>query len=67
MIHVRHAAEAIAPSPCKTVLTTHGENDRSGVGRSRNIPTPTSLAGGSNTLMGQWAGRLCSRSRYCDT
>src|ERR1700720_3843287 len=45
MIHVRHAAAAIASGLCETVLITHGESGRSGVGRTRNITAPTSLAG----------------------
>jgi acetyl-CoA acetyltransferase len=36
MIHVRHAAAAIESGLCKTVLITHGESGRSGVGRTRN-------------------------------
>jgi hypothetical protein len=45
MIHVRHAPAAIASGLCETVLITHGESDRSGVGRIRNVVAPTSLAG----------------------
>jgi len=45
MIHVRHAAAALESGLCKTVLITHGESGRSGVGRIRNITAPTSLAG----------------------
>jgi len=45
MIHVRHAAAAIASGLCETVLITHGESGRSGVGRTRNAVAPTSLAG----------------------
>ena len=45
MIHVRHAAAAIASELCKTVLITHGESGRSGVGRTRNVVSPASLAG----------------------
>ena len=44
MIHVRHAAAAIAAGLCETVLITHGESGRSGVGRTRNVVAPTSLA-----------------------
>ena len=44
MIHIRHAA-AIASGLCGTVLITHGESGRSGVGRTRNVTAPTSLAG----------------------
>ena len=43
VIHVRHAA-AIESGLCKTVLITHGESGRSGVGRTRNVVAPTSLA-----------------------
>ncbi|MGB9649022.1 MAG: hypothetical protein WCB44_28500 [Stellaceae bacterium] len=39
----RHAA--IASGLCQTVLITHGESGRSGVGRTRNVVAPTSLAG----------------------
>jgi acetyl-CoA acetyltransferase len=45
MIHVRHAAAAIASSLCDTVLITHRESGRSGVGRTRDVVAPTSLAG----------------------
>jgi hypothetical protein len=45
MIHVRHAAAAIASGLCETVLITHGESGRSGVGRTRNVVAPTSLVG----------------------
>ena len=41
MIHVRHAAAAIDSGLCKTVLITHGESGRSGVGRTRNVAAPT--------------------------
>ena len=30
---------------CETVLITHGESGRSGVGRTRNVVVPTNLAG----------------------
>ena len=45
MNHVRQAAAAIAAGLCETVLITHGESGRSGVGRTRNVVAPTSLAG----------------------
>jgi acetyl-CoA acetyltransferase len=45
MIHVRHATAALASGLCKTVLITHGESGRSGIGRSRNMPGPSSLMG----------------------
>jgi acetyl-CoA acetyltransferase len=45
MVHVRHAAAAIESGLCKTMLITPGESCRSGVGRTRNVVAPTSLAG----------------------
>ena len=45
MIHVRHAAAAIAAGYCKTVLITHGESGNSGIGRTRVVPPPSSLFG----------------------
>src|ERR1700684_2541778 len=45
MIHVRHAAAAIESGLCKTVLITHGESGRSGVGRTRPPASAASLAG----------------------
>ncbi|MDP6706882.1 MAG: thiolase [Alphaproteobacteria bacterium] len=45
MIHVRHAAAAINEGLCETVLITHGESGRSGVGRFRPPVSPASLAG----------------------
>src|SRR6202045_292440 len=39
------SAAAIASGLCETVLITHGESGRSGVGRTRNAVAPTSLAG----------------------
>jgi microcompartment protein CcmK/EutM len=45
MIHVRHAAAAITSGLCETVLITHGESGRSGVGRTCNVVAPNSLAG----------------------
>jgi hypothetical protein len=45
VIHVRHAAAAIESGLCKTVLITHGESGRSGVGRTRNVVALKSLAG----------------------
>jgi acetyl-CoA acetyltransferase len=33
MLHVRHAVAALAAGHCRTVLITHGESGRSGIGR----------------------------------
>jgi acetyl-CoA acetyltransferase len=43
MIHVRHAAAAIASVLCETVLIT--QERRSGAGRTGGVVAPTSLAG----------------------
>lgn len=45
MLHVRHAAAAISAGLCETVLITHAESGRSGVGRGRYASDPQSLAG----------------------
>jgi len=45
MLHVRHAAAAITEGLCETVLITHGESGRSGVGRGGWGPAPASLRG----------------------
>ncbi|HYM71698.1 MAG TPA: thiolase [Stellaceae bacterium] len=45
MIHVRHAAAAIESGMAKTILITHGESGRSGVGRTRNVVAASSLPG----------------------
>jgi hypothetical protein len=55
MIHVRHAAAAIASGLRETVLITHGETGRSGVGRTHNVVAPTSSPAGSSSPMCQWA------------
>jgi hypothetical protein len=76
MIHVRHAAAAIASGLCETVLITHGESGRSGVGCTRNVTAPTSLVGQFEQPYGPRAAgpggpsrgrRLCSRSPCCAT
>ena len=45
MLHVRHAVAAIMAGHCETVLITHGESGRSGVGRDGFASAPSSLAG----------------------
>ena len=45
MLHVRHAVAAINSGHCETVLITHGESGRSGVGRGGFAAAPSSLAG----------------------
>src|ERR1700743_2467207 len=45
MIHVRHAAAGIEAGLAKTILITHGESGRSGVGRTRAPVSPASLQG----------------------
>ncbi len=45
MIHVRHAAAAIASGLCKIVLITHGESGKSRIGQPGRSVSPSSLAG----------------------
>lgn len=45
MLHVRHAVAALQSGLCKTVLITHGESGRSGIGRGRFSAEPASLPG----------------------
>ncbi|MCB1645756.1 MAG: thiolase [Pseudomonadales bacterium] len=45
MLHVRHAAAAINEGLCETVLITHGESGRSGVGRGGFRGAAASLQG----------------------
>ena len=45
MLHVRHAAAAIAAGYCETVLITHGESGRSGIGFMGHNILPTSMSG----------------------
>ena len=37
MLHVRHAVAALTAGQCSTVLITHGESGRSGVGREGSV------------------------------
>ncbi|MEZ5559240.1 MAG: thiolase [Pseudomonadales bacterium] len=45
MIHVRHAVAALLTGMCRTVLITHGESGRSGVGRGGRRMDAASLQG----------------------
>jgi acetyl-CoA acetyltransferase len=45
MLHVRHAAAAIAAGHCTTVLVTHGESGRSRVGAGRRAFAASSMQG----------------------
>jgi len=45
MLHVRHAAAAIAAGYCHTVLITHGESGKSRVAATPRPPEPGTLAG----------------------
>ena len=45
MLHVRHAVAALTTGQCSTVLITHGESGRSGVGREGFARAPASLSG----------------------
>ena len=54
-------ATFLAAGLCETVLITHGESDRSGVGRTRNVIAPASLAGQFEQPYGPMRRRLCRR------
>jgi acetyl-CoA acetyltransferase len=45
LLHVRHAAAAIASGAAEVVLITHGESGRSRVGAARPAPNPASVGG----------------------
>ena len=45
MLHVRHAVAALLTGQCTTVLITHGESGRSGIGRDGFGHAPASLQG----------------------
>jgi acetyl-CoA acetyltransferase len=45
LLHVRHAAAAIAAGHCEVVLITHGESGRSRVGMPPRVADPTSPQG----------------------
>jgi len=45
LLHVRHAAAAIAAGYASTVLITHGESGRSRIGVARFAPAPSSVPG----------------------
>jgi acetyl-CoA acetyltransferase len=45
MLHVRHAAAAIAAGYCRTVLVTHGESGKSRINATPRPPEPESLNG----------------------
>lgn len=53
MLHVRHAAAAINEGLCSTVLITHGESGRSGVGRGGGM---RGGGGGGSSLSEQFEG-----------
>jgi acetyl-CoA acetyltransferase len=52
MLHVRHAAAAISEGLATTILVTHGESGRSGVGANALVRTPSSLRGQFETPYG---------------
>ncbi len=54
MLHVRHAAAAINEGLCETVLITHGESGRSGIGRGMF------RGGGGASLQGQFESPYCA-------
>ena len=52
MLHVRHAAAAIASGAAEVVLITHGESGRSRVGVGRPAPNPSSVGASSRRPTG---------------
>ncbi len=52
LLHVRHAAAAIAARYASTVLITHGESGRSRIGAARYAPAPSSMQGQFETPFG---------------
>lgn len=52
LIHVRHAAAAIASGLCHVALITHGESGRSRVGAGGRAADPSSMAGQFETPYG---------------
>ena len=69
VIHVAHAATAIATGRCEVALVTHGESGRSRVGMARRANDPDSLRGqfeapyGLPQPVGAYA-MACSRHMY---
>jgi acetyl-CoA acetyltransferase len=69
VIHIAHAATAIATGRCEVALVTHGESGRSRVGMARPAITPDSLRGqfeapyGLPQPVGAYA-MACSRHMY---
>jgi acetyl-CoA acetyltransferase len=55
MVHVRHAAAAIAAGYCKTALIVHGESGRSRVGALPYPMSATTLDGQFERPYGAWA------------
>jgi acetyl-CoA acetyltransferase len=45
MLHVRHAAAAVASGAANTILITHGESGRSRIGAAPYTPNPASFTG----------------------
>ncbi len=45
LVHLRHAADAIAAGQCEVVLITHGESGRSGLGGPLVLPGPATWQG----------------------
>jgi len=57
MLHVRHAAAAIEAGLCSTVLITHGESGRSGVGRLPHVGATSWLASEFETPYGVFGAK----------
>ncbi len=65
MLHVRHAAAAIAAGACDTVLITHGESGRSRIGVRTRRPVRPQSQDNLSTPTAPFSRTRPSRSRCC--
>lgn len=67
MLHVRHAVAAIEAGMADTILITHGESGRSGIGRGGFGGSRASLPAQFEAPYGGWGRRRCSPCPYSAT
>ena len=67
MLHVRHAAAAIEAGYADTILVTHGESGRSGVGVAAGAVAPDRCLPNSRVPTDRWDRPRCSPSACCAT
>jgi hypothetical protein len=65
MIHLRHAAAAIAPGLCRTVLITHGESDRDQSRRQFEQPCGSRWSLGDRRSIGYETPEAFRQARQC--